>query len=149
MSQTLDPTITQKIEEIAQMPAIEILAVWEKAAEFLRVYRNCEAQLRALVIQRYGDAAKDTGTETFELANGYKLKIRKSLTYSISDGEEFEAIRSEIPDDMQKQLFKFKPELIKATYEKLTDLQKSALAPVVTIKPAATQIEIVAPKGKE
>jgi hypothetical protein len=148
MQPDIDP-IELKIEEIAQLDKLQILMIWERASKFLSVYRDCEMQLRKLVVERFGDPSKDAGTETYELAQGFKLKIRKSLTYSVSDNEEFEAICSEIPNDIQRQIFKFKPSLIKDTYEKLTDAQKSVLSPVVTIKPAATQIEIAVPKEKD
>lgn len=149
MQTTLDPEITTRLEDIAKMDKQEILAIWERAAEITRVYKEAEQEIRKLVIANFSDPAKETGTETVELGNGYKLKIRKSLNYNLKDGDEFEAIKAEIPDDMQAQLFVTKTEIVKSAYEKLTDLQKQALSPVLTIKPGMPQVEIVAPKTKE
>lgn len=127
---------------------------WQYAQQKARQWRETEMSLRAEVMAIAWPAyanAPTAGTVYADIANGYKIKYEQTFSYNLKDtptlkveqvlDNHFEPLAADL-------LVRWKPELSVSNYKKLTDAEQRYFAPVLTIKPDAPKLELIAPKSK-
>jgi hypothetical protein len=123
----------------------EDLFAWYIMAAELRALKAKESLLRKKI---FGAAFPDPkeGTSNHVLSDGYVLKGQYSLIRSIDIGA-LDALKPTFrlsgidPDN----LVKYKPELKKAEYNKLTQEEKTLFDQCLIVKPGSPTLEIVLP----
>jgi hypothetical protein len=125
---------------------------WQYAQQKARQWRETEMSLRAEVMGFAWPAyqnAPTAGTVYADIAAGYKLKYEQSFSYNLKDtptafveeilNKHFEPVAADL-------LVRWKPELSVSNYKKLTADEQRLFTPVLTIKPDAPKLELIAPK---
>lgn len=126
---------------------------WLDAKERLAQVQELEKTLRAEVLKLcLGENAPEKGTVNYDLGNGYGLKFKLNLSYSI-DKAKVEDMLSKLERQGDEGKFiagrivNFKPELSLTEYNKLEPKMRKIVDDYVTSKPASPQIEFVQPKA--
>lgn len=121
------------------------LAEWYKMAQDLRNLKAKESLLRKKI---FGSAFPDPkeGTNNYDLPDGYVLKGQHVLNRDIDIGA-LDALKPKLREEGMNpdNLVKYKPELKKAEYNKLTEEQKKLFDQCLIIKPGSPSLEIVLP----
>ncbi len=135
-----------------QLPAdmiptkLSLLTEWYRKKELLRLIQGEERELRAQVVSAFGDPNAEIGTQTIALEAGWKLKIKKSLDYKLDNTEgAVELFQQDCPADVFNRVVKWNPSLIVDGYKALSEQEQKAFSEILTIKPAAIQVELVKP----
>lgn len=121
------------------------LAEWYKMAQDLRNLKAKESLLRKKI---FGSAFPDPkeGTNNYDLPDGYVLKGQHVLNRDVDIGA-LDALKPKLREEGMNpdNLIKYKPELKKAEYNKLTEGQKKLFDQCLIIKPGSPSLEIVLP----
>lgn len=133
---------------------LAILGAWHVADQKLATAKAEEMELRKQVAELFFKNPEE-GTNTHELADGFKLKLNFKLNYRLDkDNAKVEAALETL-DKMgnegtfiAERIVGWKPELSVAEYRKLENKYKTVINGVLTISPGSPSLEIVAPKGK-
>lgn len=89
-----------------------------------------------------GAYIENEGTKRFVVGDGTKLKASLQDTYSIENSEDADAAVAKLPKEIQEMLVDWKPSLKKTIYKELNAEYKKIIAPFVTIKAGAPQVEL-------
>jgi hypothetical protein len=121
------------------------LSEWYKMAQDLRNLKAKESLLRKKIFESAFPDPKE-GTNSYDLADGYVLKGQHVLNRDIDIGA-LDAMKSKLREQgvNPDNLVKYKPELKKAEYNKLTEEQKKLFDQCLIIKPGSPSLEIVLP----
>lgn len=123
----------------------EDLAAWYQMSQELRTLKAKESLLRKKI---FGSAFPDPkeGTNNYDLADGYVLKGQHVLNRDVDIGA-LDALKPKLREEgvNPDNLVKYKPELKKAEYNKLTQEQKQLFDQCLIIKPGSPSLEIVLP----
>lgn len=131
---------------------VQLLEEWRQAklaADAVKPTIAKEQQLRKQVFASFYPAPKE-GTNTLELAEGWKLKGVYKLDRKID-----EAALPAVAEQLREMgvnsdtLIAWKPDLKTATYKELTAEQRAVFDQALTVKPGSPTVELVAPKVKE
>lgn len=121
------------------------LSEWYKMAQDLRNLKAKESLLRKKI---FGSAFPDPkeGTNNYDLPDGYVLKGQHVLNRDVDIGA-LDALKPKLREEGMNpdNLIKYKPELKKAEYNKLTEEQKNLFDQCLIIKPGSPSLEIVLP----
>jgi hypothetical protein len=123
----------------------KIIGDWNAAKHRLDKAKKEESELRLKVAELFPNE-KESGTETIDLANDWKLKQVIKLNYTL-DKAATPAALEQIDNVTADRLVTWSPKLSTAEYKRLTPEQKAIIDEVLTIKPGAPTITLVAPKG--
>lgn len=134
-----------------------LLIQWQEAKKTLDAAKEIEMQLRKRVVTEvynFDENELREGTENVELGNGFKLKAVFKTNYTLNNKDnnvdkmlcKLEAAGPE-GKFVAERLVKFKPELSVAEYKKLDVKMRRIADLVISTKPAAPTLEIVAPKA--
>ena len=133
----------------------ELLTKWQQAKETISKWKDYEGELRKMIV---ADASlfnpnKQSGTETVELGNGYKLKAVKKINYKVDnkEGQAFAVLKklaalSDVSAHKCKDLFRFDANLKLSEYKKLDEQEKAIVDTVLETKQAMPSLELVEPK---
>lgn len=133
-----------------------ILTQWKEWKAKLDEAKKAEAELRKQVIDAFSEENPDTasGTENIDIGYGYKLKIVHKLEYTLDNANDYEKTDKaldEIEESVEHgellvdRLIRRKLELSVSEYKKLPAAAKKIIDKVVTTKPGAKSVELVAP----
>ena len=118
---------------------------WYRLQQELQTIKTKEMLLRRKIFDVMFSVQE--GTEYVDLAHGYRLqavaKLDRTLDAAHLDVMKDEFRKHKINVDA---LVKYKPELSIKDYRQLTDEQRNMFDQVLTIKPGAPSLKIVAPK---
>ena len=139
----------------------DFLAKWYETSEQLRKLRATEAMMRSRIYEHYFPDAKaglpgteGTNNHPLEDGTGAVLKAKRVVSRTPDEGEidAYKAAVKEEGSNLPKlplnKLFKYKPELVKSEYNKLTDEERKACDGLLVIKDGSPQLEIVIPKKR-
>lgn len=133
----------------------QVLAQWLEAKAALEGAKEREMSLRKEAVAMFADPAIKEATQVIPLANGYKLKAKFPLSYSLDQSLIDQAVEDlENYDEFGKfvadRLVKYKADISITEYKALSDAHKKIIDKVLTIKDAAPTLELVEPlKGKK
>lgn len=124
---------------------VQDILEWEKAKDELTRVKNREMLLRTKIFKGMFPSPVE-GTNKVPLANGYELKGG----YVINRSVELGAFTSMRPLFQEKgfrvdDLVKFKPELVKSEYNKLTQEEQHFFDQCLVIKEGSPTLEIFLP----
>ena len=124
--------------------AAEILE-WEQTKAELDRLKSKEMLLRTRIFKGFFPNPVE-GTNKFPLANHYELKATHVINRSVDIGA-FTNMRPLFTENGLRvdDLVKFKPELAKAEYNKLTEEEKHLFDRCLIIKPGSPSLEIFLP----
>jgi len=132
-----------------------LLASWKEANAQLKHFRTLEGELRKQVIDAFSEQTSEmaSGVENVDIGWGHTLKVTHKLEYKLDDTKLDKALEQiektvEYGELLAERLVKFKPELSVSEYKKLPGDAKKIIDTVLTIKPAAKSVEIVAKPAK-
>lgn len=139
---------------------VKKLTRWEELQTQLKKLRDDEMTLRKELVADLFDANQKEGTACLNLPNGWQLKAKKKLSYSVEG--DVEACQVAIvklgSDQLAEELFNWEASLSVSTYKKVLPVFlegvkvrdrrniEQLLADLITISPAAPSLELVAPK---
>ena len=137
----------------------QLLEIWCEANEALKDAKEKESELRLKVVNAFFPIHTNEGTTMEDLGDGWKLKAVFKMTRTLADKEKVDEALTKIEkiamegQSIAAMLINWKPSLDKKTYDKLSTFAvgqdcKRIIDTVLTIKPASTSLELVAPKGK-
>ena len=140
------------LDELEPATLFERLRVWDayrSAKDLLKVITEPEMTLRKTIFaEAFPEAVENTNT--LELGEGWKLKANNKYTRVIDEstltGTLAELREMKVNTDL---LVENKPVLDMKMYRLLTAEQHQVLSQSVTTKPAAPELELVAPKEKK
>ena len=160
MQSSAQPLSHESIASPAQPMSIaerdQLLANWRSAYDTLSVAKSREMELRKRIVEETDlfDPNKQSGTQTVELGNGWKLKAVKKLNYIVAnkEGEAFEKLHelsalSEVAAFKAKKLFRFDANLSITAYKDLDASERAIIDEIVTTKQASPSLELVPPKS--
>lgn len=135
-----------------------LLGQWHDAKRTLDAAKEAEMSLRQTIVKESGmfDAGNVSGTETYNLGGGWKVKAVKKQNYKIEnkEGEAFAVLQS-LSDmagedqDLQaivRELFSFDANLRKTQFDKLRGPERKLVEDILTITDGAPSLELIAPK---
>lgn len=131
------------------------IAKWKEAKEQLDKFKALEMALRNEIASDASlfDPAKETGTLTYELGHGWKIKCERKINYSVENknGEAFAALHEiaslgEVEAHQTKKLMSFSPNLSLTVYRELSDQARRIVDKIVTTKPATPTLSLIEPK---
>lgn len=128
---------------------------WLDAQAALAQAKEVENAARKEVVAAYPfDHDKKEGTQTIELANGYKLKVVLKQNYNLDKDATDEALDTleKIGEDgkfIAERLVKWKPDLSLTEYRLLKPEHKAVIDKVLTITEGTPALELVEPKAKK
>jgi hypothetical protein len=131
-----------------------VIGEWFAASEALAAAKKTEKALRDQVSNSHlWNAAKTTGTQTYDLGKGYELKMARTETVSVAN-KEHEATHciiklrnlGEGATERANRLFTFSARMSEAVYKELTAEERMIVDPIITRKPGSTSIKLKAPK---
>lgn len=124
------------------------LEQWRKCALELSRIKDEEMKLRKEIFAAAFTSPIE-GTNKHELMDGWQLKATYPFNRAL-DQSKCEAVFKELKKQKLGDLIKVKYELNVTDYKKLAedDLTKAVLDAIMTTKPGAPALEIVAPKGQ-
>lgn len=127
---------TTKIEvDIADVNAKS--AVWNKAVKALARAKEAESEARAELVKAAFPNGLDEGTNTFDLAGKWKLKVSGVVSRSVDEASLpsiLERVREKFEGLDLKDLIKWKPELKVGDYKKLDAKVKKLFDNALVIK---------------
>lgn len=134
-----------------------LIADWQTLKQQREALEEQELIARNKVVGFFFEEWTDkAGTENFDIGQGYKLKLVFAQRHSVPSAENGAAVKG-VMQQLQAQgedgafiaerLFRWKPELSKSEYDRLSPSMKRIVNKVVTTKAAQPTIEIVAPKA--
>ena len=145
-------TITPEQEEVNRHK-YALLQLWQEARDAVAMTAKPmierEQELRKEVAALFFDAPEE-GTNTLDLAQGWKLKLGYKLDRKLDEAalpavcEQLRAVGFN-PDT----LLRYKPELEIKSYRALDASTKAVFDAALTTKPASPTLELVAPKEKK
>lgn len=134
-----------------------LLIQWQEAKKTLDAAKEIEMQLRKRVVTEVYNFSENElreGTENVELGNGFKLKAVFKTSYTLNNKDNAVdkmlcKLEASGPEGkfIAERLVKFKPELSVAEYKRLDTKERRIADLVISTKPAAPTLEIVAPKA--
>lgn len=134
-----------------------LIVDWQRLKQQKEALEEQELIARNKVIAFFHEDVTDkAGTENVDLGGGYKLKMVFAQRHSVPSAENGAAVRAVMEqlkgmgEDgafIAERLFRWKPELSKSEYDRLSPSVKRVVNKVVTTKPAQPTLEIVAPKA--
>lgn len=132
----------------------EDLAKWFKLKQQLAKVKSAEALLRSRLFKHYFPAPEE-GANTFPINDGTGAEIKGVHTIQRDvDEAELEALReamfeegSNLPQLSIDKLVKWKPSLVKAEYNRLTDDERAVFERALIIKPGSPSMDIKIPKS--
>jgi hypothetical protein len=123
---------------------------WYKMKQDLAELKTAESLLRKRIYAHYFPAAVE-GTNTFNLGDGYDLKATRVVERKVDEGElaaleaAIKAEGSNLPKLPLRKLVRWKPELAKSEYNKLTAEEQKLFDRALIIKDGSPQLEIKKP----
>lgn len=134
------------VGQIVGLSRDEKLMAWQETARELALLVMRERDLRLLCVNDAFPDAKE-GTHSIEIGNGYLAKVEVKMNYSIANTEDMRsAVSAACSEEQRLRLVKYKPDLsVREWKEGLSEEQRNALAPHVTIKPGLPTLSILAP----
>lgn len=130
-----------------------LLGEWQQQKQALEAAKARELVLRNELISLAFNPDKQEGTERIPLNNGWQLAATKELNYSFtSDKELAEALLmlADVGEEgkfIAPRLVKFDARLVVGEYKKLDKQYKEVIDLALKVKPAATKLELIPPKG--
>lgn len=127
------------------------IEAWYKLQEQLASVKAAEAMLRARIFRGIFTNPVE-GTNNHDLGDGFVLKGGRVVNRKVLEPEvEAYKVRmkepgSNLPKFKFDTLIKWKPELVKSEYNKLTDEERHQFDQVLEIKDGTPSLEIVKPK---
>jgi ADP-dependent phosphofructokinase/glucokinase len=126
------------------------LEQWYEFKSSLDFLRAEESKLRDELVAELFTTIKDAGSETIEIANGYRLKATKKLDYKLNNKDgQVEALIAIIDNELAKTLVHWTPELSITSYKNLDAQTQKLFNGCLTIKPGKASLEIVPPKAAQ
>src|SRR5208283_66921 len=127
-----------------------MLSTWFETAKNLSAAKELESKLRDQLVKELFNNEKDAGTETIEIANGYKLRAVKKLDYNLNNKEgAVTALVAIINPELARKLVKWNPKLSESTYKNLDPETQKLFDGCLTIKPGKPSLKIIAPNANE
>lgn len=142
----------------------KLLEQWRKEDAIVAAAKAAEMETRTKLVTLLFDPAKDEGTETLELGNGWKVKAQKKLNYTLGNSRadpKFKDVEAaldtieSLPEIAEasfiaERLVRWKPELTLTEYRNLnTDARyakiKEIIDRVLTVKPGSPSLELIEP----
>lgn len=127
---------------------LDTLEAWRKAALELAMWKEREMTLRKVV---FADAFPNPveGTNKHEVMDGWTIKATQPYTRAL-DQSKVEPILKDLKKQKLGDLIKVKYELSVTDYKKLAedDPAKAVIDAILTTKPGAPSLELIAPKGQ-
>ena len=130
-----------------------LIMAWLEADVALDAAKEEEMRLRLQLVSTIWPASTE-GTYSLELGRGYELKMAQRYNYTLDEKEvpaalENLARNSRVSDTtLVNSVIRWKPLLRLEAWRELTQPQKAAFAPCLTIKPGTPSLEFVEPKVK-
>lgn len=134
-----------------------LIRQWLQAKQSLTQAQTAELTARNNLVAFYvGDHTDKSGTENFDLGNGYGLKFEFAQNHTVPSAHGGAAVKSVMERLRQMgregeliaaRVFRWKPELAKSEYDQLSPTAKRIVNAVVTTKPAQPAITFVEPGG--
>lgn len=127
---------------------------WRLLKSHLDTIKARESELRQQIAssEELFDQSRETGTQTFDLGHGWKIKCEKKINYTVENknGEAFAALHEiaqlgAVEDHQTKKLMSFSPSLSLTVYRELSDEARRILDKIVTTKPAMPTLTMVEP----
>jgi|LakMenEpi03Aug12_release.lakeMendotaPanAssembly.Ray.scaffolds.fasta_scaffold1430750_1 hypothetical protein len=127
---------------------------WRQLKSQLDEIKARENELRQAIASsdELFDQSRETGTQTFDLGHGWKIKCEKKLNYSVENkqGEAFAALHAiaslgPVEEHQTKKLMSFSPSLSLTVYRELSDEARRIIDKIVTTKPAMPTVTLVEP----
>lgn len=124
---------------------------WFKMQEQLTQLKAAESLLRKRIFQHYFTNPTE-GVNSHPIGDGFVLKGGHVINRKVIEAD-LEALQasikaegSNLPKLPINKLVKWKPELVKSEYNKLSDDEKKVFERALEIKPGSPTLEIVKPK---
>lgn len=134
------------MDDLSRKPTGADVWQWHQLCQQLDPMKANEMLLRRFIVKGFFPNCTE-GTETHPLDGGWSLKAVGKLTRTVD-----EAVLQGQAEDLQKAgiplgtLFTYSPKLVLREYKKLSQEQKDRLADVITEKPSAPTLSLIAPK---
>lgn len=123
-----------------------MLHEWVKLDGKIKHLKKQELELREKLVKEFSSKDKIEGSETIELGNDYKLRVKKTLRYNLDSKHVKEALTKINDPDVVERLVSWKPSLSVREYKQLNKDHKKSIDSVLEIKPGTPSLEIVVPK---
>lgn len=124
------------------------LADWYSTKQQLDAIKEAESILRKAVVEMFSKTSVDeSGTETIEVQNGWKLKITKSLDYKLDnkDGKLDKALEA-YTDGVAALLVSWEPKLSVKAFKSLPEDERVKIYDCLEVKPGSPQVKMEPPK---
>lgn len=151
-----------ELPQLSQAERDQLLVEWQQAKKTLDAAKEKELELRKRIVEETDlfDPTKETGTQTVQLGQGWKVKATKGLNYNVANKEgetftvlaELDKMGNELISHIAKELFSFKPEVRKTKLKELAEISPDAhrlVESVITTKPATPSLELIPPKSED
>lgn len=145
----MDPTMNISTAELTPEEQLKLdMIEWYKAAEAMAALKDREMALRVKLFKAFFPTPKE-GTNSYDLPDGYVVKgvhvVNRAVDQAVLTtlSKEFAEAHIAIAD-----LIKWKPDLVKSTYNTLSAEQKQLFDQALVIKEGTPQLEIVMPKRR-
>lgn len=139
------------MSEVNTTPTQADLATWFKMSEELTKLKVAESLLRKRLFDHFFKDPKE-GTNDYPLDEGYVLKGQRIVNRKVVEAD-LEALKdairadgSNLPKLPINKLVKYKVELVKSEYNKLSDEDKKIFDRALEIKDGSPSMDIVKPK---
>jgi hypothetical protein len=128
---------------------LNLLAEWSSAKTLAALQYQIESTLRDRIVKEFF-TGKESGSETIEVINGWKLEATNKLDYKLDNNEgQVLAVDALIDRELSAKLIKWKPELSISTYKQLDAATQGLFNGCLTIKPAKPMLKLIPPKTEE
>lgn len=127
-------TEQEQAEQIEKVNAASLK--WDKAKKALDAAKDAESSARAELVKAAFPGGLKEGTNTFDLAGKWKLKVQGKISREI-DKAALSAVLERMEEKFQKKfdgLVKYSPELSVSTYKTLDDKERKMFDNALTIK---------------
>lgn len=133
------------IDQIAGLSRDEKLMAWQEVYGRLAAAAIREKALRTMAVEAAFPGATE-GTHTIELGSQWIAKVQIKMNYTPANTPEMKAaVAANVSPEIAERLVKYEPKLSVTEWRRLSDAQRFALGPHVTIKPGMPTLEILAP----
>lgn len=124
------------------------IGVWYEMAVKLKKLKMQESLERKRIFGHFF-TDPDEGTNNHDLADGYVLKGKHTLTREVDEGA-YTSLKEKFREKgfNPDVLVKWKPTLVKKEYNKLSDENRTYFDQILLIKPGSPALEVVLPKKK-
>lgn len=137
----------EKFKDRAEFDAF--LIEWDEKKKKIEVLKEEEMEMRKRIAYS-GFTTQESGVNTAELGNGYKLKTTINLDYKLDpDKHKVLSAIEKLPEFLQDRIVRWKVELSVTEYKQLDPAHKKIIDRVLTIEHGAPKVEIKSPKGKK